>query len=186
MKIRRVTTGHNAAGKAVFVSDTEVEGNAVALLNGAIHGLWGADHLPEFPDAGKEPAHTDYFPPLGGFRFLTFTLAPEGAGAPAQGDPQAMMNEFIAKMPGAAEHMEPNSPGMHTSSTIDFEYIISGEVWLELDDGVALHLRAGDTVVQNGTRHAWHNKGTEPCHVVAFMVGVPRNPSGVEVARNAA
>ncbi len=33
-------------------------------------------------------------------------------------------------MPGLIACMEPDSPGRHTSNTIDFEYIISGEVWL--------------------------------------------------------
>jgi quercetin dioxygenase-like cupin family protein len=78
------------------------------------------------------------------------------------------------KMPGLIAHMEPDSPGMHTSSTIDFEYIISGEVWLELDDGVEVHLRPGDTVVQNGTRHAWHNRGSETCLVALCLIGARR------------
>jgi len=33
---------------------------------------------------------------------------------------------------------------------------------LELDDGVKLTLRPGDTYVQNGTRHRWSNKGDMP------------------------
>ena len=44
---------------------------------------------------------------------------------------------------------------------------------------------AGDTVVQNGTRHAWRNFGAEPCRIVVFMVGVPRAPSGLDVAQRA-
>jgi quercetin dioxygenase-like cupin family protein len=32
--------------------------------------------------------------------------------------------------------------------------VLEGEVWLELDDGAEVRLRPGDTVVQNGTRHA--------------------------------
>ena len=63
---------------------------------------------------------------------------------------------------------------MHTSDTIDFEYVLTGEVWLELDDGQEVHLRAGDTVVQNGTRHAWRNKSSEPCCVVFFLIGAHR------------
>ena len=71
MKIRRVTTGHNAQGRAVFVSDTAVEGVTLAQLPGAaFHRLWGADRLPDFPDSGSPPAYTEYFPPLGGFRFM--------------------------------------------------------------------------------------------------------------------
>jgi hypothetical protein len=44
MKIRRVTTGHNANGKAVFVSDTEVEGHAFAQMPGA--PLVNSEELP--------------------------------------------------------------------------------------------------------------------------------------------
>ena len=184
MKIRRVTTGHSAQGKAVVISDTEVEGHTFALLPGAaFHRLWGADRLPEFPDAGCPPAYTDYFPPLGGFRFATFTVAPQGGLPLSPTDRQALMTEIQTRLPGLAEHMERNSPGMHTTSTIDFEYIVSGEVWLELDDGASVRLHAGDTVVQNGTRHAWRNRSSEPCHIVVFMLGVPRSPSGLEVAR---
>ena len=82
--------------------------------------------------------------------------------------------EFAEKLPGMAEHLEIDHPGMHTTDTIDFEFVVSGEVWLELDDGKEVHLRAGDTVVQNGTRHAWLNKGTEPCRLVVCLIGAHR------------
>jgi hypothetical protein len=32
---------------------------------------------------------------------------------------------------------------------------------LELDDGAEVVLKAGDCVIQNGTRHAWHNRSTD-------------------------
>jgi len=86
-------------------------------------------------------------------------------------------------VPGLALHMERNNPGMHTSDTIDFGYVISGEVWLELDDGKQVHLRAGDTYVQNGTRHAWRNKASETCKILVVLIGVSRQPSGLDVAR---
>ena len=34
-----------------------------------------------------------------------------------------------------------------------------------------VHLSAGDVVVQRGTRHAWHNRGTEPCKVAFILIG---------------
>ena len=70
--------------------------------------------------------------------------------------------------------MEPGNPGMHTTNTVDFEFVISGEIWLELDDGREVHLKAGDTVVQNGTRHAWRNKLDEPCRLVVCLIGAHR------------
>jgi len=185
MRVRRVTTGHDAAGKAIVVSDSLVDGIAPMLLPGAeFHRLWGADRPPQFPDAGTQPDGPSYFPPLGGFRFMMFTVAPLSPSQRAAIDRDALAADLEAKLPGLAEYIEPHSPGMHTTDTIDFEYIIAGEVWLELDEGAMVHLRAGDTVVQNGTRHAWRNTGCEPCQIVVFMVGVPRKPSGIEVARN--
>jgi quercetin dioxygenase-like cupin family protein len=44
-------------------------------------------------------------------------------------------------------------------------------VTLELDDGATVHLRPGDTVVQNGTRHAWRNEGTETARLAVFICG---------------
>jgi quercetin dioxygenase-like cupin family protein len=63
---------------------------------------------------------------------------------------------------------------MHTTDTIDFEVVLSGEVILELDDGVEKLLRPGDTVVQNGTRHRWSNRGTEPAVMAVFTIGAHR------------
>jgi mannose-6-phosphate isomerase-like protein (cupin superfamily) len=114
-----------------------------------------------------------YFPPVGGFRFAMLSIPPLSATPPAV-DPEAAANEFKEKLPGFLALVDPNNPGMHRTDTIDFEYVISGEVWLELDDGVEVHLRPGDTVVQNGTRHAWRNKGTEPCRMVVILVGAHR------------
>ena len=74
-------------------------------------------------------------------------------------------------LPGMAAHMEPDTPGMHTTATIDFEYIISGRVILELDDGATRELGPGDTVVQNGTRHAWRNPFDEPCTFLVVLIG---------------
>lgn len=84
------------------------------------------------------------------------------------------MAKVKTKLPGFLNWCEPNNPGMHTSDTVDFEYIISGEVWLELDDGKQVLLKAGDTVIQNGTRHAWRNKGTEPFKMIVGQIGANR------------
>ena len=77
MRVRRVVTGHDADGKAVVASDTEVDGLRPALTPGSeFHRLWGADEAPHFPDDGTEPEHHAYFPPVGGFRFGLFAVPP--------------------------------------------------------------------------------------------------------------
>jgi len=183
MKIRRVVTGHDSGGRSVVASDSEVEATSVALLPGtAFYLLWGADRAPRFPDEGAPPASVEFFPPRGGFRFMTFTVPPESELVRPEGGGEALVTEMQQKLPGLLAHMERSSPGMHTTDTIDFEYVIAGEVWLELDGGKEVHLKAGDTVVQNGTRHAWRNHSRTPCRIVVFMLGTEREPPGLELA----
>ncbi len=175
MQVRRVVTGHTPDGKATIVSDTKVESITVDLAPGMeLHRLWGADETVMFPDDGSSRPYSTYFPPVGGFRFGLFTVPPESETIPEDLDLEAALAEMEEKLPGMVGHMEPDNPGMHTTDTIDFEYVISGEVWLELDDGEEVHLRAGDTVVQNGTRHAWRNKSSEPCRMVVCLIGANR------------
>jgi hypothetical protein len=174
MKVRRVVTGHDGAGKAIVASDSEVDGFQPDLLPGSeFHKLWGADEAPQFPDLGTMSSYATYFPPVGGFRFGFFAVPPgaqvEAAAPPA--DPEAAAAEFEAEMPGLVGYLEPDAPGMHTTDTIDFEVVLDGEVWLELDDGVEVHLKPGDTVVQNGTRHAWRNHGDKTCRLAVFLIG---------------
>ena len=63
---------------------------------------------------------------------------------------------------------------MHATDAVDYAMVVEGEIWLVLDDGNEVHLSLGDCLVQNGTRHAWHNRDPEPCVMVAAMVGAER------------
>ena len=175
MRVRRVVTGHDRDGRAVFASDEQVDPLTLALIPGAeFHRLWGADQAPAFPDDGGQTAQPSYFPPVGGYRFGLFTVAPATASAPADLDLQAALGEMEEKLPGLLAYLEPDNPGMHTTDTIDFEVVLSGEAILELDDGAETVLRPGDTVVQNGTRHRWGNRGTEPAVLAVFLIGAHR------------
>jgi mannose-6-phosphate isomerase-like protein (cupin superfamily) len=174
-KVRRVVTGQDADGKSVFVSDEQIDATTLSLLPGyEFHGLWGADTVPTLPTDGAEPAHPSYFPPPGGFRFGLFTVPPAGVDLPADLDMAAALQEMETKLPGMAAHMEPDDPGMHTTDTIDFEVVLSGQIVCELDDGAEVTLNPGDTFVQNGTRHRWKNPGSEPAVLFVALLGTPR------------
>jgi quercetin dioxygenase-like cupin family protein len=54
--------------------------------------------------------------------------------------------------------------GMHKTRTLDFCLVLKGEITLVLDSE-EVELKAGDTVVQRGTRHAWSNRSDSPCVV---------------------
>jgi mannose-6-phosphate isomerase-like protein (cupin superfamily) len=180
--VRRVVTGHDAAGKAVFVSDDEVAPFVPAFSpNSSFHQLWGFDETPHFPDDGSPPPRAKYFPGVGGFRFNFFTLPPDGDNAMPEGlDVAAALADFQAALPGMTDHMEPDAPGMHTTATLDVEVVLSGTVVLELDDGATVTLHPGDTVVQNGTRHRWSNPGTEPATLAVVLVGAHHRDVHVE------
>lgn len=66
--------------------------------------------------------------------------------------------------------MESDQRGMHRTPSVDLVCVLSGEVRLELDDET-VHLREGDCVVQNATRHAWRNVGDRPCTMAIVLLG---------------
>jgi mannose-6-phosphate isomerase-like protein (cupin superfamily) len=175
--IRRVVTGRDHNGKSVFTSDAEVAPVTFSTApGGGFHLLWSADELPTFPSDGIDPYDKgfarQFFPAHGGFRFNIFTLPPHGSGADlADMDPQAVNDEADEKLPGILSANDPDDPGMHATETIDLEIVVSGEVTLELDDGAERTMRAGDTVIQCGTRHRWHNRGSEPAVLAAVLIG---------------
>ncbi len=175
MKVRRVVTGQDATGKSVFVSETEVEPIELAIMPGtAFHRLWGSDEPTVLPTDGTQPPAPLYFPPTSGYRFAFFTLGPDSVTIPPDLDIGEALGELATLLPGLAEAMELENPGMHTTDTVDIDVVISGEVDLELDDGSEVHLRAGDCVIQNGTRHAWHNRTNEPVVIFVTLLGAER------------
>jgi quercetin dioxygenase-like cupin family protein len=116
----------------------------------------------------------NYFPPVNGFRFVIVEMGPDRDAHPAEGDMQAAIEEMREKLPGLVDVMEPKSPGMHRSDTVDFGVVLSGQAWLELDDGMEVRLETGDSVILNGIRHAWHNRSARSCALVLAAVGAQR------------
>jgi hypothetical protein len=170
--LRRVVTGHSADGKAVFASDEQVEPISVSGAS-TLHPIWSADDAPTFPDHGSLPLTTGYWPPVGGFRYLLMTIAP-GDG-PQRTGATVDADELDRLMPGLTDVMEPDEPGMHTSDTVDLEIVVSGQITLELDDGVTKTMGPGDAIIQNGTRHRWRNDGPEPARVAVILIGANRS-----------
>ena len=178
MQVRRVVTGHDAAGKSVVVSD----GFAPRARNAVHHPgfaealVWSTDQTPSLPADGKDPtpAVTSFMPAPGGTRFLIVTFPPDSVVMSPIFDGAAAAAEHLQYSPGIANRMEPDNPGMHSTDTVDFVVVLDGEVWLELDDGKEVLLRKHDTVIQNGTRHAWRNKSDRGCTIAGLLVGAKR------------
>ena len=174
--VRRVVTGVDASGKSVVVSDSGVPAlTAEALPGYSWHRVWGFDTVPETPNDGTAPAAHAYFPPPGGHRFIVHTLPPESTRPAGVVNSETARKELDEKFPGRSRRLESDQVGMHTTASIDFIYVVAGEVWLELDDGAEVHLRPGDTLIQNGVRHHWRNHSDQPCTMVISLIGTDRS-----------
>jgi len=172
---RLIVTGLNANGKSSVISDRPVDARTAAAVPGyGWHRLWSWDATPSVPNDGVEPDGPAHFPAPGGLRFIVFTVPPSTVKAPDDLDQEAARLELEEKFPGRAAHMEDDQTGLHTTATIDFIYIADGDISLELDDEQEVRLRTGDTLVQNGVRHAWRNHSNKPCTLVVTIVGAKR------------
>ena len=176
--VRRVVTGHSPDGKSVIVSDGASPRTVVipGIKNASLTAVWATDHGMTALPGSDDPtaAMTTFVPDPGGTRLLITVVAPAGQGLEPGTDLASVAEEMVANLPGLAQAMEPENPGMHTTDTVDYDIIMSGELSLELDDGKQIQLKPGDIVIQNGTRHRWRNTGKKPCVMYSILVGAPR------------
>lgn len=176
IQIKRVVAAVDGGGRSVIQEDAAVPAVTADLMPGTEYfPIWGLEGPP--PPVGNVPvegATKPFFPAPGGTRFGVLTFPPEERGAPAPEAPEPEVLEKLAadlegKMPGLLAAMEPDAPGFHTTKTVDYDIVIQGELTLELDDGAEATLPTGTCIVQNGTRHAWHNYGTQTA-ILAFVI----------------
>lgn len=65
----------------------------------------------------------------------------------------------------------PKSVGMvHRSETLDFVYVLKGEIVLTLDDGSRTVVKENETVVQQATMHGWDNETNEWTRLLVVLV----------------
>ncbi|HUZ74162.1 MAG TPA: cupin domain-containing protein [Stellaceae bacterium] len=142
IKVRRVVTGHDAKGKAIVTID-EMAKNIVTKRPGySSCVIWSTEKFPS--DNADE---TD-----GATRNV------------ATSTPNGTVFRVVEYEPGVA-------PRMHRTDSLDYAIVIAGELEMELDDGVTVHLKAGDVVVQRGTVHNWINRGPQNCVIAYVLTG---------------
>ena len=174
---RRVVTGLRD-GKSVFVSDGPVANghhyDTIAQFMTSV--CWATAEVPSLPIAHTEaaPPGLRIPPPPGATRLMIVRFPPDSVFAAPSFDPGAAEREQALHIPGLAECFEAANPGMHTTDTVDYDIVLDGEIWLELDDGAEAHLRQGDVAIQCGTRHAWRNKSARPATMAFVLIGAVR------------
>lgn len=172
---RRVVTNINTVGKAILQSDgvPPWSKEMVHTPGFASSFIWATSPAPKIPTSGDDPTDTatSIVPGPGETRFLVVTFPPDSVFADPAIDFAKANQEQAEESPGLVELFEPDHPGVHTTPTIDYGIVLDGEIWLELDDGKTIHLKEHDVVVQNGTRHAWRNKGETPTTMAFVLIG---------------
>ena len=174
---RRVVTGHRA-GKSVVLSDQRRQPYKFKTVVGFEHTyMWSTNgSLESDPDRVEQQLPKSALPSANGslLHIVTFPPArttPPSISGPSQPDPAQAAQEFLTRLPGLADTFERDGSQMHVTQTVDYAILLDGELWLELDDGEMVHLVAGDTVVQQATRHGWRNKGECPATIAFVMLG---------------
>ncbi len=145
-EIRRVVTTHDAQGKAVVMVDAPADKPTSRRAGHQSQLIWMTDATPSDLSNHEDMGARDVGrpPPPGGTIFRVLELQP---GVTAE---------------------------MHRTDTVDYVIMLEGAIDMEMDDGVEVHLDAGDVLVQHGTYHSWTNCGTVPCRLAAVLVDARR------------
>lgn len=180
MKIRRVVAGTGVDGKSQVLMDgpvpRSVEFQSAPGMAAAL--VWAAQvggSIPRGDEIVDRSAAATFVPNIGESLLEITTFPPDSSMMREDFDPAALGEEFARLLPGLAETLEPEHPGMHRTDSVDFCVVLEGEITLELDDGKEVLLRKHDVVIQNGNRHAWRNKSDQPVTMLFVLTGITRS-----------
>lgn len=154
-KFRRVVTGERNGVSYIVRDESECP------LQMGVEGASGLS-VTEFWRTVKNPATNPGGDDTGS---LPFSFGPSPGGTVAQVVEWAPDRELF----GTNDPAVAKATTMHRTDTIDYIMVLSGEIWLVMEEGETL-LRKGDTLIQRGTRHAWSNRSNEPCVFFTAMV----------------
>jgi len=131
--------------------------------------IWVTDRMPARMKGVRESLDMPHSiePPPGGSVCRVVSFPPDASYQGKVGAKEVQAYFAAMGSPGASTY-SPKAPHpyMQKTRTLDFCLVLEGEITLVLDTEEVL-LKAGDTVVQRGTNHAWSNRSSKPC-VIAF------------------
>jgi hypothetical protein len=160
--VRRIVTGHED-GKAVVLFDGPAPNQKLRQASGLVSTLlWVTDETPAdiTGSTDKSVREIGVPPPPGGTIFRIVDFPPEGA---------ARSREAILKEMGVSDHGGARHAAMHRTRSVDYAIVIEGGIDMLLDDS-EVHLEAGDVLVQQGTNHAWVNRGARTCRMAFVLI----------------
>lgn len=131
--------------------------------------IWVTDHTPVRLKGLRESLYLPHTlePPRNGSVCRVVTFPPDQAWKTKVGAPEVKAYFTAMGSPGASTYSaDAPHPYMQRTRSLDLCLVLEGEITLVLDTE-EVQLRAGDSVVQRGTNHAWSNRSNRPC-VIAF------------------
>jgi hypothetical protein len=167
---RRVVTGHDAAGRSIFIIDgptphvfSRTKGSAI------VHELWETAATPADNSGHNDAVARGHRlpPPKNGSVFRVIEYPPDSERLAAMQHEHALPDDGSGRA-AATDRNNPRHPGFHKTATIDYAIVLAGEIYAMMDVGEVL-LKAGDVLIQRGTNHAWSNRTDKPA-VVAFVL----------------
>ena len=166
--VRRLVTGHRADGRSAVLIDGAAPNVKRRHAGNGSTLLWVTDETPASVSvSGDRAAREIGVPPpaLGTvFRIAEF---PPGVGGEVR-DNETLLRDFGIGADVARGH-PPRHPAIHRTRSIDYIVVLEGEIHLLLDEGEH-KLSAGDVVIQQGTNHAWINRGASVCRLAMVFV----------------
>ena len=166
--IRRVVTTIDDDDQAVVLFDGDNPHN-FRRGHGTVSRLfWVTDQSPADITGNADPAagFQGIAPPPGGsvLRIVDFL--------PTTPEVEALDLNYQQRHVGGLSPKRgqpPRHPFMHRTRSVDYALVLAGEIDMLLDEG-EVHLKAGDVLVQQGTNHAWVNRGKQPCRIAFVLI----------------
>lgn len=171
--VRRIVTGHHPDGRSAVILDAPAANVKQRQAGNASTLLWVTDETPAQPSGADRAAREIGVPPPARGTIFRVAEFPPGVGGEVR-DHEALLRDFGIG-PQVLRGHPPRHPAIHRTRSVDYVVVLEGEIWLLLDDG-EVHLHAGDVVVQQGTNHAWINRGSSTCRLAMVFVDAEEPP----------
>jgi quercetin dioxygenase-like cupin family protein len=142
--VQRVVTGHDANGRATFVSQDITPTTFIPSGDASFLKIWATETVPANNNDDRDG------------RDLPTGLTLEGGS----------VIRIVDMLPGK------ESP-MHRTNSIDYGIVIKGQIELELEDGRKQTIRESGIIIQRGTNHLWRNTTDQPCRIAFILIEAP-------------
>jgi len=167
--MRRIVIGNNNFGEIEVFSDSESKDIKYDLARPgyASTRIWATEETPsQIANIKKIPdiPHS-ILPPKNGSLCRFLTIPPDSSFIEKINEKD--INNYFREMKAehiSTYHKDALHPYMQKTNTLDYIYVMSGNISLILDEET-VDLASGDTIVILGGNHAWSNKSKNMCEL---------------------